>query len=432
MVDYNESINLDVTREPAAELSSVADELGAEFLYAKLLTSSKYELLKSKTKEFLGELAPFTELLEVNRNAIDENYTGTKKTVVASSAVSAVGGALMIAGTVAAPPTLGASLPLTAVGGVFVAGGTATSLYSQYKSSKTRKAYFEECKERAQQIDEEGNDLKELHDDYIKECVHLAEVVKKYYETNQSFQVDSDTLRHITMALQAGGNNKALTSTVVKAAAINSGIICKAGHMVASGVGHMRCISKIMTAAKPGIVIGSKVAVSFGLALGGIGILIDIVTGIMALHDTLGKTKCQESRELTRNIEKAKQVVKKVQDYYDLLLKDPNEYFEKDIAGIDEKQIKELKKENEQLRITIQEMEHKHETVIAELEQKNENLRVEMKEQHLQLLRTFKEEQEKERREFIEEQEKQRKEMEKQMQEFCNSICTKLAINSQQ
>ena len=149
----------------------------------------------------------------------------------------------------------------------------------------------------------------------------------------------------------------------------------------------------------------------------------------MALHDILGKTKCQESRELTHNIEKAKQVVKKVQDYYDLLLKDPNEYFEK---GIDKKQIEELKKENEQLRITIQEMEQKHETVIAELQQKNENLRVEMKEQHLQLLRTFKEEQEKERKEFKEEQEKQQKEMEKQMQEFCNSICTKLAINSQQ
>ena len=38
---------------------------------------------------------------------------------------------------------------------------------------------------------------------------------------------------------------------------------------------------------------------SVGVALGGIGILVDIVTGIMALYDFMGKTKCSESRVFT-------------------------------------------------------------------------------------------------------------------------------------
>ena len=131
----------------------------------------------------------------------------------------------MIAGTVAFPATLGASLSLTAIGGALVVGGTAASLCSENKSSKTRKAFFDECKERAQQIDKEGNNLKKLHEEYIKDCVNLAEVVRRHYETDPTFQIDSGTLKHIMMALQAGSNSKALTSTVIKTAVVNSSII---------------------------------------------------------------------------------------------------------------------------------------------------------------------------------------------------------------
>ena len=173
-------------------------------------TFGSYESLKNRTKEFLEVLKLLVEVLEENRNAIDENYTGTKKTVLASSTVSAVGGGLMIVGTVGAPATLGASLSITVVGGALVVGGTAASLCSEYKSSKTRKIFFDECKERAQKIGKEGNDLKELHKEYIKHCVNLAEVVRKHYETDPTFQIDSGTLKHIMMALQAGSNSKAL------------------------------------------------------------------------------------------------------------------------------------------------------------------------------------------------------------------------------
>ena len=222
------------------------------------------------------------------------------------------------------------------------------------------------------------------------------------------------------MAIQAGSNSKALTSVVIKAAAVDSSIICKAGHLIGLGGNqvrihaadhtrhlhhlkhalHMRHVDKIIMTAKLSIAVGGKIMFAVGVALGGIGVLVDIVTGIMALYDILGKTKCSESRALTHNIEKAKRLAREVQAYYDLLLKEPHEYFDKDIAGIDELRIEELKEENEQLRIEIGEMKQKHETVITELEQKNENLRVEMKEQQSQFLQAFKEEQEKQQREM--------------------------------
>ena len=419
-----ESINLDVTEVVNAKVL-----LDDELIGLQIETSGSYESLKNRTKEFLKELKLLVEVLEENRNAIDENYIGTKKTVLASSAVSAVGGGLIIAGTVGAPATLGASLSLTAVGGALVVGGTAASLCSEYKSSKTRKAFFDECKERARQIDKEGNDLKELHEEYIKHCVNLAEKVRKHYEINPTFQIDSGTLKHIMMALQAGSNSKALTSTIIKAAVVNSSIICKTGHIIgfsgnhvrihghhtrhahhAKHAHHTRHVHKIMIAAKPSISVGSKIVVSVGVALGGIGILVDIVTGIMALHDIMGKTKCSESRVLTHNIEKAKKLVIEVQEYFDLLCKEPHEYFDKAIAGIDEQhiQIEELKEENEQLRAIIGEIEKKHETAIAELKQ---NLRVEIKEEQSQFLQALKEE-----------QEKQQKQMQKQMQELMQQL----------
>ena len=157
---------------------------------------------------------------------------------------------------------------------------------------------------------------------------------------------------------------------------------------------HAHHIRHVHIAAKASITIGSKIVTSAGVALGGIGILVDIATGLMALYDIMGKTKCSESRVLTHNIEKAKRLVRDVQEYYDLLCKEPHKYFDKAIAGIDKQhvQIEELKEENEQLRATIGEMERKHETAIAELQQ---NFRVEIKEQQSQFLQALKEEQQK-------------------------------------
>ena len=70
----DESINLDVTEAGNAELS-----LGDEFIGLQIETSGSYESLKIGAKEFLEELTLLLEVLEINRNAIDENYTTTKK-----------------------------------------------------------------------------------------------------------------------------------------------------------------------------------------------------------------------------------------------------------------------------------------------------------------------------------------------------------------
>ena len=110
-------INLDVTENLGSCISH------EDFVERQFQTFKAHELLKCKVQDFLKKLEPFIELLEENRNSIDENYTRTKKITVAGSAVSAVGGGLAIVGTTAAAPTLGGSLAVTVVGGVMVVTG---------------------------------------------------------------------------------------------------------------------------------------------------------------------------------------------------------------------------------------------------------------------------------------------------------------------
>ena len=402
------SINLDVT-ENLGSCISYEDLVERQFQ-----TFKAHELLKSKVQVFLKKLEPFIKLLEENRNSIDENYTRTKKITVAGSAISAVGGGLAIVGTAAAPPTLGGTLALTAVGGVMVATGTTASVYSQYKGSKERKGYLELSIEEAKELEQERDELKSLHEDYIQQCVLLGEAVKIFMTTNTSFQMNPSTLKHILRGMHNTNCKAVGTSGIVKVVAATPGVV-NTGHILGSSA---NSICKILKAVGPSVAIAIKVTSHLGVALGSIGILVDIVIGTMALVSLINNTKCPESKVLTRNIEKAKAIVKDIQEYYDYLAKEPEELFrqaENAVAYSQEQQaIEELKQENKKLKMVIGELEHSH----RELEQKNENLQTEMREQKLQFAQNM------EKQEW---QERQIQQMQQQMQQLLQQI----QLNSQ-
>ena len=375
------SINLDVTENQGSSVISNED-----FIEVQFQTFKAHELLKSKVQEFLKKLEPFIELLEDNRNSIDENYTRTKKIILAGSAVSAVGGGLAIAGTTAAPATLGGSLALTAVGGALIVTGTTASLYSQYKGSNERKGYFKICIEEARELEQERDNLKRLHEDYIQQCILLGEAVKMLMTTKTFFQINPSTLKHILMGMHSTSHKAIGTATIIKVAAITPGIV-NTSHILGCSASS---IFRIVKEVGPSVVMASKVTSHIGVALGSIGVLVDIVISTMALVSVISKTKCAESKALTRNIEKAKEIVKDIQTYYDYLAKEPEELFRQADNAIaysqEQKAIEQLKQENENLKTVIGELEHNHRIAITELEQKNENLKTEMKQQQLATL----------------------------------------------
>ena len=408
------SINLDVTENLESCISH------EDFVERQFQTFKAHELLKCKVQDFLKKLESFIELLEENRNSIDENYTRTKKITVAGSAVSAVGGGLAIVGSTAAP-TLGGSLALTAVGGVMVATGTTASVYSQYKGSKERKGYLELCIEEARELEQERDELKSLHEDYIQQCVLLGEAVKTFMTTNTSFQINPSTLKHILTGMHNTSCRTVSTTAIIKVIAITLGVV-NAVHILGSSA---NSICRIVETVGPSVAIAIKVTSHLGVALGSVGILVDIVIGTMALVSLLNNTKCPESKVLTRNIEKAKAIVKDIQAYYDYLAKEPEELFrqaDNAIAYSQEQQaIEELKQENEKLKRVIGELENNHRTAITELEQKNKNLQVEMREQQLQFAQNIRKEQEK--------QERQIQQMQQQMQQLLQQ---QIQLNSHQ
>lgn len=301
-----------------------------DFIGIKFETLAAYELFKSEVEEFLDELKSFLKLLEENKDSIDKNYMRTKKITVAGSTISAVGGGLVIAGTAAAPATLGVTLSLSAFGGALIVTGTTASAYSQYKGSNERKGYLEDCMERAKELEVKRDEIKKLERKYREKCRLLAEAVQTLIITNTSFQLDEIMLKHILMGLQAS-DHKAIGATIIKAAAITP--VANASHLLSSTA---NSICAIVREAGPAIAIASKVTFHLGVALGSIGVFIDIVIGTMALVNIVSKTKCQESITLTRNIEKAKGIITKVQGYYDRLLKEPQDLFIKADEAIKE------------------------------------------------------------------------------------------------
>ena len=409
------SINLDVTENLGSCISH------EDFVERQFQTFKAHELLKSEVQDFLKKLEPFIELLEENQKSIDENYTRTKKTTVAGSAVSALGGGLAIVGTAAAPPTLGGTLALTAVGGALIVTGTTASVYSQYKGSKERKGYLKLCIEEARELEQERDELKRLHDDYIQQCVLLGEAVKIFLTANTSFQINPSTLKHILTGMHNTSCRAVSTTAIVKVAAITPGVV-NTVHILGSSA---NSICKIVKTVGPSVAIAAKVTSHLGVALGSIGVLVDIVIGTMALVSLVNNTKCPESKALTHNIEKAKAVVKDIQAYYDYLAKEPEELFrqaDNAVAYSQEQQvIEELKQENEKLKMVIGELEHNHRTAITELEQKNKILQAEMREQQLQFAQNISIEQEK--------QERQIQQMQQQIQQFLQQ---QIQLNSQQ
>ena len=377
-VDASTSINIDVTENPVLCVISedtVSCATSENFVDVNFKTFLAHESLKSKVEDFLKKLQPFVELLEENRDSIDKSYTKTKKITLAGSTVSAVGGGLTIAGTAGAPATFGGSLALSFIGGALIATGTATSMYFQHKGSNERKTYFEMCIEEARELEQERDDLKRLHEDYIQQCELLGEAVKMLMTTNTSFQINSSTLKHILMGMHATSCNAIGTTTAIKAAAITPGVV-NTGHIIGSSAS---IICKIVQEVGPTIALASKIISHVGVALGSIGVLVDIVIGIMALVSIIDDTKCPESKTLTRNIKKSKEILKKIQTYYDYLAKEPEELFKQADNAI---QVSE------------------EQQAIEQLKQENENLREEIREQQLQFEQKIREEQEKQKRQI--------------------------------
>lgn len=427
----NESLSItavNFTASMSSGVSNANNDAGScvisidEFTEIRIKTFLAHESLKEKVQEFLNKLEPFIELSEDKLTAIDDNYIRTKKIVLAGSTVSAVGGGLIIAGTAAAPGTFGGSLALSAVGGAMVVTGTTASVYCQYKGSKERKLYLEECMGKAQEIEKVRDEVKELHEEYIQQCILLAEAVKALMTTNTTFKLDLNTLKHLLMGMQAS-NYKAVGATVIKAAAITPGVV-NAGHILGSCA---NSICRIVKAVGPSLVAASNITLHLGIALGSIGVLVDIVVGTMALVNIINKTKCSESKALTRNIVKAKDILEKVQAYYNHLTKEPEELFTQADDALtyyqDQSTVKQLQQEkehtqqeNKHLQTVIRELEQSHKTAITaitELKQENESLKTEIREQQLH----FEQEQEKQRREMQQMQQQMEQKMQQQMEQ---------------
>lgn len=104
-----------------------------------------YNTLKRELKYMKDNIEGLIENLEEAKVKVDKVHRGTNVTIIASSATSIVGGALLIGGLIAAPFTLGATIGLTVAGGLVSVGSATANLsaqiadagYGEYSKRKT-------------------------------------------------------------------------------------------------------------------------------------------------------------------------------------------------------------------------------------------------------------------------------------------------------
>ena len=104
-----------------------------------------YNTLKRELKYMKDNIEDLMKNLEEAKVKVDKVHRRANVTIIASSATSIVGGALLIGGLIAAPFTLGATIGLSVAGGLVSAGSATANLsaqiadagYGEYSKRKT-------------------------------------------------------------------------------------------------------------------------------------------------------------------------------------------------------------------------------------------------------------------------------------------------------
>ena len=104
-----------------------------------------YHTLRKEVKWMKENMPGLLINLKDAKDKVDKVHTGVNVTYIASGATSAVGGALLLGGIIAAPFTFGASIGLSIAGGVIAAGSSVASVsatitdynYGIYSQEKT-------------------------------------------------------------------------------------------------------------------------------------------------------------------------------------------------------------------------------------------------------------------------------------------------------
>lgn len=118
--ETDDSVEPSNSKEPEKMFESAID-VTTSMVENKGLIKLQQSLIE-KLKNF--GMDEFIKFLEAKRDAVDKVYKRQNGAVAAGSTISAVGGAVMLAGAAGTFATLGASFTLVLAGGIAVGAGT--------------------------------------------------------------------------------------------------------------------------------------------------------------------------------------------------------------------------------------------------------------------------------------------------------------------
>ena len=251
----------------------------------------------------------FVKFLKAKKRTVDRSYRKQNAAVSTFSGVSAVGGVIMIAGGCSAIATLGASLSLVLAGGVIVGVGTFGTVTAQIAGKIRRRLIIRRCKKELKNKESHTNEIGKVFEQFCNKC-------KVVCETLEELELSIENLKELDPVIFKFALIGWLSTPKVAAAVGTSAAgahVTTAAH--ASHFVHLRFLGKAII---PAFKV-TEAVLGVGMAISGIGIVLDVIVGGKALYDVVKGTECSESKSISEAISKAEKHAETINKYLQLL-----------------------------------------------------------------------------------------------------------------
>ena len=328
------------------------------------------DLLVVKLKNLnIDELIRF---LKDKKQTTDQSYKKQNVAVSTFSGISAVGGALMLAGTAGALVTLGASLGFVLAGGVTVGIGTFGSVTAQIAGKIRRKLIIRDCKKKVEKMKSDTEEIGKIYEEFCNKCIGVSMALEQ-------FELNVESLKELDPVIfkfaMIGWLNAPKVAIAAGATAAGTHVVRSssvAAHI--SNFVHIRFLGKAIF---PALKL-TQAILGIGMAITGVGIAFDLVVGGKALYDLVKGNRCSESNNLSCAIKKAEEHAKVIKSYIQLLEHDAADLLQKAIDSTrtigqqiadQANAIDQLKRTNDEKAALIEELRRADDEKTAEIEQ---------------------------------------------------------------
>lgn len=247
---------------------------------------------------------------------IDFHHRNINVAQLPTSAVSVVGGILMITGTLLIPVTFGVSLGLTITGAVMGVGATATGMITAGTDIGIRMDRLNKAKKCIYQHKESTQEIEKITRELYDSCAEVTKIaddeVMADFLAKHIGKVGQMTIVDTISAVSIG---YAVIKTIPKAA--------KSLHLLRKGFGttaaatasSLRVVEAANGSVKVAATTAGKVFSGIGIAFGAVGIIFDIVSAGMSIYDLASGSETYTARKLreeAKNLEEEMELATKI------------------------------------------------------------------------------------------------------------------------